>query len=42
MSFGSQQAKFAKDAIEDNLDQGEHIFETTQGLILPVLPAAHF
>lgn len=30
-SFGSEQAKFAKEAIEEALDLGEKLFENTQG-----------
>ena len=30
-SFGEQQAKYAKQAIEEGLDLGENLFECTQG-----------
>ena len=30
-SFGEQQAKLAKTAIEEGLDMGENLFECTQG-----------
>ena len=35
-SFGEQQAKYAKQAIEEGLDLGENLFECTQGKLLPL------
>ena len=33
-SFGEQQAKYAKQAVEEGLDLGENLFECTQGKLV--------